>query len=973
VFIQLKAPHRAALAITLIGVMVALLTWLCVRDPKIAFLPGDGRAEWILFPSAPDAMPRPVADLDAVFRREFTLDGRPRAARLIMRAAKRVQLHINGNPVDIGTSRNWKDLSSTDVLAFLRAGTNTIEARVFNDNGPPALLLALATDQLTLRSDQTWETSFAGSAWRQAALATAPRMPGRGNLLAGGEGTLATLAVVWPIWMVFGVFSIVIWMAGRWWLSRTQLPNAVAVAGLSRREAIALLTFIAALWVALFCNNARLIPHAVGFDRHGHADYIDYIQKHRALPLPNEGWEMYQPPLYYGISAAALSSFGLTANDAAGANVLCLLTMLFGITHFILVFLTLRLLFPRQFGRQLVGLALAAFLPMQLYLSHYVTNETLVALLVSAAVYLCLRFLRAESASVAGYAGLGLCLGAAMLTKVTGILLVPVIVVALAGRLVAQKSPLASWWRVLGVTLVVCFAICGWYFLWIWSHCGTPLPKAQNWDVGSQFQYWQDNGYTTLAYFTRFGQSLVHPLFSGFWGFADGIYSTLWGDGLCGGASGMAFRPPWNYDLMVAGYLLAILPAFLVLVGAAASAVKLIHRGEADWFVLLGLAFAVEVGLIYLNLTVPFYSMVKSFYGLCALIPFCAFGAVGWEVLTRGRKWLQFALGTILLVWAMNSFAAVWIRGNAAATHMYLGTVFNKAGKTEAAAAEFAKAVNADPANAQARRFLASTLNESGKTDEALQQAKRAVELNPANAVCHRVLSVILAGQGQMERAIDEARRAVELGPENLSAHRLLSDCLFGLRRDNEAATAARNGLAVFPYEPSLHCVLGQALARKGDLRTATNQFAYALLLGPDGAEVHLNFGRALLHLGDAPNGLRHFQEAVRLAPDSPLALNGLAWLLATYPDAAMRNGPEAVRLAEHACAVASRRNPALLTTLAAAYAEAGRFPEAINAAQEAISLARTAGNEAAINRVEYLLGFFQSGRPFHENTMPSP
>ena len=970
---QLKTPHRAVFAITLVGVIVVSLAWLCARDPKITFLPGDGRAEWIIFPSAPDAMPHPVADLDAVFRREFTLDGQPQAARLIMRAAKRVQLKINGNPVDIGTSRNWKDLSSTDVLACLRAGTNTIEVRVFNDNGPPALWLVLVTDQLTLRSDQTWGTSFAGSAWRQATLATAPRMPGRGNLLAGGEGTLVALAVVWPIWMVFWVFSIAIWMAGRWWLSRTQPPNAVAVAGLSRREATALLTFIAALWVALFCNNTRLIPHAVGFDRRGHADYIDYIQKHRALPLPNEGWEMHQPPLYYGISAVALSSFGLTVNDAAGANVLRLFTMLFGITHFTLVFLSLRLLFPRQFGWQLVGLVLAAFLPMQLYLSHYVTNETLVATFVSATIYLCLRLLRAEQATLAGYAGLGICLGAALLAKQTGILLVPVIVVALAGRLVVQKSTLVIWWRTLGVMVGTCFVVCGWYYLWIWLHCGTPLPKAQNWDVGSQFQYWQDNGYNTLADFTRFGRSLVHPLFSGFLGFADGMYSTLWGDGLCGGASGMVFRPPWNYNLMVAGYLLAVLPTILVLVGAAASAVKLIHRGGADWFVLLGLAFAVWVGLIYLNLTIPYYSMVKSFYGLCAFIPFCAFGAVGWEVLTRGRKWLQFALGTILLVWAMNSFASVWIRSSSAPTHVCLGLKLAAENRKDAAMLEFTAAVNMDPSNAPARRFVALTLNESGKTDEALQHAERAAELDPTNAASHYVLSVILARQGQMKYAIGEAQRAVELGPEDLSAYQFLAGCLLELGHADEVINIARNGLAVSPTNPDLHYTLGLVLAKKGDFASATNQFAYVLLLKPAWAEVHLNFGRALLHLGDAPNGLRHFQEAVRLAPDSPLELNGLAWLLATYPDAALRNGPEAVRLAEHACAVASRRNPALLDTLAAAYAEAGRFPEAINAAQEAIALARTAGSEATINRAENLLKFFQSGRPFHENTMPSP
>jgi Flp pilus assembly protein TadD len=109
------------------------------------------------------------------------------------------------------------------------------------------------------------------------------------------------------------------------------------------------------------------------------------------------------------------------------------------------------------------------------------------------------------------------------------------------------------------------------------------------------------------------------------------------------------------------------------------------------------------------------------------------------------------------------------------------------------------------------------------------------------------------------------------------------------------------------------------------------------------------------------------------LAPDWPPALNGLAWLLATHPDATVRNGPEAVRLAERACAVTSRRNPELLDTLAAAYAEAGRFPEAINAAQEAITLARTAGDEAAVHQAENMLGFFRSGRPFRENPLPLP
>ena len=971
VWLQLKTPQRAALALALIGAVVASLAWLCVHDPKIAFLPGDGRAQWILFPSAPDIGAHRIADLDAVFRREFMLDGQPRAARLSVRAAKRVQLKINGHPVDIGASRNWKELANADGLAFLRAGTNTIEAGVFNDNGPPALWLVLETDQLTLRSDHTWETSFAGSAWRRAALATAPGMPGRGNPIAGGEETFAALAAVWPVWVVFGGLSIVIWLVGQWWFGRVRVPNAAVTGRWLCRETVVLLLIMAMFWAALFCNNARLLPLATGFDARDHIYYIGYIQKHGALPLPNEGFEMFQPPLYYGISAVALSSFGLSVTDAAAGAVLRLLLMLFGIAQITLVFLSLRLLFPGSIGRQLVGLVLAAFLPMQLYLSHYVTNETLAATLATAAIFLCLRLLRAEEAPLIEYAGLGICLGAAMLAKVTGVLLVPFIIVAVAARLAGQKSSLAIRLRALGVMLAICFAVCGWYYIWIWLHFGKPF--IGNWDAASRFHWWQDNGYHTAADFTRFGRSLVNPLFGGFAGFADGIYSTLWGDGLCGGATSLVYRPPWNYDLMAAGYVLALAPTLIILAGAAVSVWRFIRQPSAERFLLLGLSGAVVVALIFISLEVPYYSVVKAFFGLCALVPLCFFGAVGWEVLTRGRKPLQFVFGTVLLAWAMNSFASVWIRSDSAPTHIRLGMGLAAENKMDGAVSEFAAAVNVNPSNAPARRFLAWALNESGKTDEALQPALRAAELDPTNAAGHYLLSVILARQGQMQQAIGEAQRAVELGPEDLSAWQFLAVHLLGLGRADEAINAARTGLAVCATYPDLHYTLGRALARKGDFASATNQFGYALLLKPGWAEAHLTLGRVLVYLGNAPAGLRQVQEAVRLAPESPLTLSELAWLLATHPDVTVRNGPEAVRLAEHACAAASRRNPALLDTLAAAYAEAGRFPEAVNAAQEAVALARTAGNDAAVNQAEKLLGFFQSGRPFHENPMPLP
>src|SRR5205814_2369064 len=99
-------------------------------------------------------------------------------------------------------NRNWKEITSIDVAEPLHAGTNLIEARVFNHNGPPALWLTLITDELSLRSDQSWEASFAGSSWRQAVSASKAKAPGPGNSIAGAERTLDAIKKSWPLWIV---------------------------------------------------------------------------------------------------------------------------------------------------------------------------------------------------------------------------------------------------------------------------------------------------------------------------------------------------------------------------------------------------------------------------------------------------------------------------------------------------------------------------------------------------------------------------------------------------------------------------------------------------------------------------------------------------------------------------------------------------------------------------------------------------
>ena len=945
-----RNPQYRAIGITVFaGIATSVLAWMTWSNPAINFLPGDSRAEWIVFPAAVDAHAHWFASLDATFRREFPLASQPATARLSVRAMRRAEVKINGVSVPSQSTRNWKEMTSADVTGLLHAGSNMIEARVFNHNGPPALWLTLTTDQLGVRSDESWEASFAGSSWRRAALATTAKTPGPGNSIAGGESTFDAVKEIWLFWIALiavAIAAIFLWKISFKKFSARSLERM-------------LLVVVAGLWLLLFWNNARLWPFHAGFDSKEHLKYISYVQEHRALPLPNEDWEMYQPPLYYLIAAASLSACKLSVNDPASVVVLRSLGGFFGIAQFILVFLSLRKLLPVRAA--FIGLLLAAFLPMHLYLAHYVTNEMLAATLATATLYLCLRLLKSNTTRASQFAWIGLVLGSAMITKATAILLLPIVIAAIAGRLVYARAPLAGSLRNLGLLLAICFAVCGWHYARIWLRYGTPL--VGNWDVISGFTWWQDPGYHTAADYVRFGRSLVNPIFSGFAGIADGIYSTLWGDGLCGGASSLTTA--WNQTPMAAGYLWALLPAALILVGAGIAIVQFIRKPSSELFLLIGFSAMIGLGLLLMTLKIPSYAQAKAFYGLSAITPLCFFGALGWETLTQSRKRLRFILGTLVFVWAVNSFASYWIVPSVA-QHLYATKALALQSQMERAAAEALNAVEADPSDATARGVHALALSELGQDEEAIKEAERAIELSPASSDAHLDLA-IAAKRSDLERAIAEARRAIELGPENSAAYQLLMICLFESRLYDKAADLGYEWLAVTPYDVAAHSSLASATAETGDLASAVQQLGYVIMLRPGNEQAHAQLRQILLSLAREPDGLQRLRGIAAGAPDSPRMLDELAWLLATYPDSKARDGTEALRLAERACALTERRIPALLDTLAAACAEAGEFPRAINVAEEALKSAQATGDNDAVKLSENILGRLRENRPYRE------
>ena len=201
---------------------------------------------------------------------------------------------------------------------------------------------------------------------------------------------------------------------------------------------------------------------------------------------------------------------------------------------------------------------------------------------------------------------------------------------------------------------------------------------------------------------------------------------------------------------------------------------------------------------------------------------------------------------------------------------------------------------------------------------------------------------------------------------DNDMAHYHLGNVLYQEGLVDEAIAQYQKELEINPNYAYGHNNLGTALRRMGRVDEAIVHYQNALQIRPDDAQVQYNLGTALLQKGNIAEAIARCQKALQIEPAYTEVQNTLAWVLATCPKASLRNGNKAVELARQANELTGGENPVILHTLAAAYAEAGRFSEAVETAQHALRLAGAQSNTRLAGQLQLEMKLYQAGSPYH-------
>ena len=334
----------------------------------------------------------------------------------------------------------------------------------------------------------------------------------------------------------------------------------------------------------------------------------------------------------------------------------------------------------------------------------------------------------------------------------------------------------------------------------------------------------------------------------------------------------------------------------------------------------------------------------------------------------------------------------------------------------ERAQAFLEKAIRSDPGFGDAHRLLANVHTHFGRNEEARQALAKAAQclrfrpaadpwLDGLMDLCYDSEQILVLGskalaQLDMETALKKLYpRALEVDPENPNVHLAMGTALFMIGEKVKARQFYEEAIRLNPksdeayfqlgvisqsegklkdaealflkaltfqsHNPNVYNNLGVVLLEQGTLDRAIDYLEQALELYPEHLNAVYNLGMALWASGRTREAVERYRQALQMKPDWAIAANSMAWILATDRNDQIRNGQEAIRWALVACEGKGAQNPEYLDTLAAAYAEAGQFDNAVQAAQKCIDLIDENKDLALREEVARRLRLYQEQKSF--------
>ena len=341
------------------------------------------------------------------------------------------------------------------------------------------------------------------------------------------------------------------------------------------------------------------------------------------------------------------------------------------------------------------------------------------------------------------------------------------------------------------------------------------------------------------------------------------------------------------------------------------------------------IAVIVPVALIVASLTVAFRR-----YGFGIWPPRIAAGIV--LFLLAALSWQRAkAFENDMTIWmdTVQKNPDAWV------AHSNLGALYRKQEKLDLALDHYRTLLRINPNNVIAHNSVGSLYRMKGQAAEAGQHYHLAIKIDPDFADAHYNLGLLNQQQNNLESAVDHYLEAIARRPDHVDAHNNLGVILRKIDKLDEALHHLREAQRLAPNHAVIRNNLGNALRQIGQVAEAITEYREALRLQPEYAEAHFSMAQTLAKAGETDRAIVHYRQAIRLKPQWPHPMNSLAWLLVHDSGLAQHQPEEAIQLAQRAVALTRKQHPPMLRTLAEAYAAAGKFELAVQAAEAALAL----------------------------------